>query len=124
MAPGVAGGGRPRDGIGNRLKHGAISSRDWCTHAVPPFHAVASIWGRPLRPGWRDRGDDGVFVGQDRAQVEDDAVVLDARDDRRLERAQLRLDAVRAEALALKLDETRPQLRAGRAAAPAGGHAA
>src|SRR6185503_5364066 len=66
MAPGVAGGGRPRDGIGNRLKHGAISSRDWCTHAVPPFHAVASIWGRPLRPGWRGRGDDGVFVGQDR----------------------------------------------------------
>jgi hypothetical protein len=66
----------------------------------------------------------GVLARKHGAEVEDDAIVLDAGDDRRIQRTQVGLDPVGADRPAgLQLDEPRRQLGARRAAAADGRHA-
>src|SRR3954470_10229531 len=64
-----------------------------------------------------------VVARADSAQIEDDAIVVDARDDGRVERAQVLFDLIRAEAIARELDEARRDLGTGRATTAYRGHA-
>src|SRR3954452_17789408 len=69
------------------------------------------------------RGDHRIFLGCNRAQVEHDAIALDARDDGRCEATELTFETGRGETVACDRDQPRRQLDSRSGAAADGGRA-